>query len=172
MTGIADGLFAELERELRATREVLARVPEDHLAWRPHATSLSLGQLALLVAQVPGNLARFLSVDRLDFATVGFEQPAAQSSGELLEVLDRSFSEARSFFDGADDRGLTATWTLTHGDREILAAPRVELVRYLMLNHWYHHRGQLSVYLRLLGVEVPSIYGPSRDDPSFTPFTA
>ena len=94
----------------------------------------------------------------------GFAQPAAASTGELLPALDASVARARELLGGFDDAAMTATWRLVAGEREIMAMPRVAFVRAIMLNHWYHHRGQLLVYLRLLDVPVPSVYGPTADE--------
>jgi uncharacterized damage-inducible protein DinB len=96
-----------------------------------------------------------------------FTQPSARSAGELLPALDESVAKAKRLLGGMDDSALAATWRLMQGDREVMAIPRAALLRSIMLNHWYHHRGQLSVYLRQLGVPVPSIYGPSADENPF-----
>ena len=164
MTMIA-GLLQELEQEAQTTRRVLERVPGEHLAWKPHAKSMSLGQLALHVATVPGSVAE-IAVQSLVPAPE-FTQPSATSAGELLPALDESVAKAKRLLGGMDDSALAATWRLMQGDREVMAIPRAALLRSIMLNHWYHHRGQLSVYLRQLGVPVPSIYGPSADENPF-----
>ena len=164
MTMIA-GLLQELEQEAQTTRRVLERVPGEHLAWKPHAKSMSLGQLALHVATVPGSVAE-IAVQSLVPAPE-FKQPSATSAGELLPALDESVAKAKRLLGGMDDSALAATWRLMQGDREVMAIPRAALLRSIMLNHWYHHRGQLSVYLRQLGVPVPSIYGPSADENPF-----
>jgi uncharacterized damage-inducible protein DinB len=159
---IIDALIGELEQEAQATARVLARVPEAQLSWKPHPKSYSLGQLALHVATVPGNVAALAACDVAQ--SPGFAQPAAASTGELVPALDASVARARALLGGFDDAAMTATWRLLNGDRQILAIPRVAFVRAIMLNHWYHHRGQLLVYLRLLDVSVPSVYGPSADE--------
>ena len=156
---IIDALIGELEQEARTTARVLERVPEAHLAWKPHPKSYSLGQLALHVATVPGNVAALAARDVAQ--SPGFSQPAAASTGELVPALDASVARARELLGGLDDAAMTAPWRLVNGEREILSIPRVAFVRAIMLNHWYHHRGQLLVYLRLLDVSVPSVYGPT-----------
>lgn len=167
MTRLVDSLLGELDQEAATTRRALERVPGDKLGWKPHARSMSLGQLALHIATIPGTIGKLLSNDGLDLGTVNFDQPAATSKAELLTALDESLRAAREVLGGFSDQKAMATWKLTRGGKELMAAPRVAVARSLMLNHWYHHRGQLTVYLRLLGVPVPSIYGPSADENPF-----
>lgn len=159
---IIDALIAELEQEAKTTARVLERVPQAHLAWKPHPKSYSLGQLALHVASVPGNVAGLAAQDTP--ASPGFTQPEAASTSELLPALEISVAKVREHLGSFDDSRMTATWRLMAGEREIMAMPRVAFVRAIMLNHWYHHRGQLLVYLRLLDVPVPSVYGPTADE--------
>ena len=162
---IIDTLLAELEQEAKTTARVLERVPAAQLAWKPHPKSYSLGQLALHVATVPGNVAALAAQDTP--APPGFAQRAAESVDELLPALDATVKRARESLGHFDDAKMTATWRLVAGGREIMAMPRVAFVRAIMLNHWYHHRGQLLVYLRLLDVPVPSVYGPTADENPF-----
>ena len=164
--GIADTLLAELEQESAATRRVLERVPQAHLSWKPHPKSMSLGQLALHVASVPGRVAELASADIVPVRPQ-FEQPEAATAAELVPALTASLDKARAQLGNLDDAAMGATWRMMAGDREVMALPRAALVRAVMLNHWYHHRGQLTVYLRLLDVPVPSVYGPSADENPF-----
>jgi uncharacterized damage-inducible protein DinB len=159
------GLLQELEHEAQTTKRVLERVPNDQLAWKPHPKSMSLGQLALHVATVPGMVATIAAQPEVQAPQ--FTQPSATSSAELLPALDASVAKAKELLGGMDDAALGATWRLKRGDREVLAVPRGAFLRSIMLNHWYHHRGQLSVYLRQLNVPLPSIYGPSADENPF-----
>jgi uncharacterized damage-inducible protein DinB len=161
---IIDALIGELEQEAKTTARVLERVPEAHLTWKPHPKSYSLGQLALHVASVPGNVAALAARDVAQ--SPGFAQPAAASTSELLPALRASVARARELLGGFDDAAMNATWRLMAGEQQRLAMPRVAFVRAIMLNHWYHHRGQLQVYLRLLDVPVPSVYGPTADEPN------
>ena len=161
-----DGLLQELEQEAQTTRRVLERVPQAHLGWKPHEKSMSLGQLALHVATVPGAVAELAAKTVAPLPTE-FKQPPATNVSELVPTLEQSVAKARALLGGLDDQAITSTWTLMDGNREVMAMPRVAVIRAIMLNHWYHHRGQLSVYLRLLNVPVPSIYGPSADDNPF-----
>jgi uncharacterized damage-inducible protein DinB len=163
---LIDGLLQELEFEAQTTRRVLARVPSAQLSWRPHASARTLGQLAVHVAMVPAGVAELVvrsPVQVPDFA----EPPTPSDASELVPMLEASVAKARQALGGMDDATLMATWRLMRGDRELLALPRAAFIRSIMLNHWYHHRGQLSVYLRTLGVPIPSIYGPSADENPF-----
>jgi uncharacterized damage-inducible protein DinB len=159
-----DALVAELMQEAGATRRVLERVPEHRLAWRPHPRSMSLGQLALHVATIPGGVATMLEGDGLDAAAVDFSQKPMTSRAGLLDALEGSVARARALFEGLDAKRAAAPWRLTRGGREIFTLPRAAAVRSILLNHWYHHRGQLTVYLRLLDVPVPAVYGNSADE--------
>jgi len=163
---IIDALLSELEHESITTRRVLERVPQAHLSWRPHPRSWSLGQLALHIATVPGNVAELASMDTIPEPPTFVQQEAA-TSAELLPALTASVAKARHHLGDFDDAKMSATWRLMSGGREVLAMPRVAFTRGIMLNHWYHHRGQLLVYLRLLDVPVPSVYGPSADENPF-----
>jgi len=162
---IIDGLLQELEQEAHTTRRVLERVPDAHLGWKPHEKSWTLGQLALHIATVPGAVAEIAAQPSVQAPQ--FTQPSAKSTAELIPALDQSIAKARKALGGMDDAALASTWRLMDGDREVMAIPRVAFLRSIMLNHWYHHRGQLSVYLRQLNVPVPSIYGPSADENPF-----
>ena len=161
-----DGLLAELEQEATTTRRVLERVPQEHLAWKPHPKSMSLGQLALHIAMVPGAVAELAAIDTIP-EPPEFVQPEAATSAELVSALSESLVKARRALGGFDDARMGAMWRLQSGGRDIIAMPRAAFVRSVMLNHWYHHRGQLLVYLRLLDQPVPSVYGPTADENPF-----
>jgi uncharacterized damage-inducible protein DinB len=161
-----DGLLAELEQEAQTTRRVLERIPQAHLSWKPHPKSMSLGQLALHVATVPGNVAELAARDLVPEPPT-FVQPEAATASELVPTLTASVARAKELLGGFDDARMAETWRLQAGGKELLAMPRVAVVRAIMLNHWYHHRGQLLVYLRLLNQSVPSVYGPTADENPF-----
>lgn len=161
-----DVLLAELEQEAQATRRVLERVPQAQLSWKPHPKSMSLGQLALHIATVPGNVAGLASQDIVPNPPQ-FVQAEAATAAELVPALDASVKQARTLLGGFDDAAMMKTWRLQSGGRDVMAMPRVAVVRAIMLNHWYQHRGQLMVYLRLLNIPVPSVYGPSADENPF-----
>jgi uncharacterized damage-inducible protein DinB len=161
-----DGMLQELEQEALATRRVLERVPDRHLGWRPHASARTLGELALHVAIVPGAIAEIASQTQIQAPDFG-NGPSPASAAELVPALDQGIAKAKNLLGGMSDATLAATWRVFNGDRELMAVPRGVILRSLMLNHWYHHRGQLSVYLRELEVPIPSIYGPSADENPF-----
>ena len=163
--GIIQPLLQELEHEAQTTRRVLERVPEEHMGWKPHPKSYSLGQLALHVAQLPGGVAELAMTSPA--APPAFVQEQARTSAELITALDQSVAKATSLLSGLDDEAATSMWRLVSGDRELLAMPRVALLRAIMLNHWYHHRGQMLVYLRMHNVPLPSVYGPTADENPF-----
>jgi len=167
---IVEGLLQELEQEAQTTRRVLERVPDDRLGWKPHDRSMSRGQLALHIATMPGTIAE---LSRLSpFPLPKFEQPSAATAAELVPALEQSVAKATTILRGMDDADLAQMWRVVDGDREVMAIPVGGMLRMIMLNHWYHHRGQLSVYLRQVGVPVPSIYGPSADENPFAAASA
>jgi uncharacterized damage-inducible protein DinB len=167
MIGSAQALQSELDQEAQATRRVLERVPAEKLAWRPHPKAMTLGQLALHVAKVPGDLANLSTLDGIDGETVDFEPPQPANVAEILPTLESSLARARAVLAALDERTASGSFRLTAGTREIFTLPRLALLRSLMLNHWYHHRGQLVVYLRILDVPVPAVYGRSADENPF-----
>jgi uncharacterized damage-inducible protein DinB len=158
-------LLMELDHEARATRRVLERVPGDRLNYRPHEKSMSLGQLALHVAIVPGAIAQLSRKSPVQVPE--FKLPSPQTADELVPALDHSLAQAHEVLGAMDDASLGEQWRLVDGDREVMSQPVGIMLRALMLNHWYHHRGQLCVYLREVGVPVPSVYGPSADENPF-----
>jgi uncharacterized damage-inducible protein DinB len=163
---IIDVLLTELDQEAVSTSRVLARVPQEQLSWRPHARSMSLGQLALHVATIPGNVAELAARDTMP-EPPRFHQPEAATAAELVPTLEASVARARQVLGGFDDAQMGAPWRLMSGGREIMAMPRAAVARTIMLNHWYHHRGQLLVYLRMHDVPLPSVYGPTADENPF-----
>lgn len=164
-TTLSEQLLAELARETHTTRRVLERVPNDKLTWMPHPTSRSLGALALHVAIVPGAIADLVSVPVRQVPT--FTTPEPTSLSEILSGFDDSIANATQRLSEWSNADLAAQWTLAHGETTVMSMPRIDMVRAVMFNHWYHHRGQLTVYLRMLGVGIPSVYGPSADENPF-----
>ena len=162
---IGEQLARELAREAAATRRVLERVPETKLSWKPHPKSMSLGQLALHIAQLPMGIADLVREPVRE--APNFTQGEATTVGQVLSTLEESLQRATSALSGWSDEWLNATWRLTSNGQTLFEEPRIETLRTLMLNHWYHHRGQLTVYLRLLGVPLPPVYGPTADESPF-----
>ena len=159
-------LIAELEQEGATTRRLLERVPDGKFDWQPHKKSMTLGRLALHVADTPGEIAKIAMLDEMPVSEFK-SPPEVATTAEILAVHDKSIVEAKSVLSAMDDESAMGTWKVVDGDKEVMVMPRIALVRAIMLNHWYHHRGQLTVYLRLLDVPLPSIYGPSADENPF-----
>jgi len=164
---VTDDLLMEFREELKATRRVFERIPADKLAWKPHNKSMTLGQLAMHIAGVPGAIAGMTAGDSFDIQKGNFAPPSPQSTDELQSALNHSAEVVEKTLKAANEETSYAQWRLTRGDSLLMAVPRVVAWRSIMLNHWYHHRGQLTVYLRLLDVPLPSIYGPSADENPF-----
>jgi uncharacterized damage-inducible protein DinB len=160
-------MLSEIREEAVTTKRVLERVPAEKLSWKPHPKSMSLGQLALHVASIPGNLAKLAQLEEFDASEASFEPPVPNDLKEIHAALDQSVRSAEACLSGMSEQAALGTWRLTLRGRELFTKPRVGLLRSIMLNHWYHHRGQLSVYLRLLDVPVPVIYGRSADENPF-----
>ncbi len=164
---ITDGLLPEYDHEMATTRRLLARVPEAELGWKPHDRSMGLGQLAAHLAQIPGWCPLVLGQAGFDIEDAAPERMSAAAAGPVADILahfDAAVASGRTALAGASDPEMLAPWTLRRGAHEIFTLPRVSTVRTLVLNHLIHHRGQLSVYLRLKDVPLPSIYGPTADE--------
>jgi uncharacterized damage-inducible protein DinB len=168
MSPVMKPVSGEIDQEAATTKRVLQRVPTGKLGWKPHPKSMTLGQLAMHVATIPGGIANLAKVDVFEIDPANFAPRQPESTDEVLVALDASVQSAKEYLDGVSEASLAGMWKANVHGREIMAMPRVAMLRALMLNHWYHHRGQLSVYLRLLEVPVPSIYGPSADENPFS----
>lgn len=162
---LTERLIGELTQEAETTRRVLERVPEEKLSWKPHPKSMSLGQLALHVAMIPGRIADLVSVTEQEIPNV--PRPEAKSVEELTSTLSSSVAHAEGKLRGWDEQGLDVPLRLTREGKTVLQMPRYNMIRTVMLNHWFHHRAQLTVYFRLLDVPVPSVYGGSADEIPF-----
>jgi uncharacterized damage-inducible protein DinB len=156
-------LLGELEFEARSTRAILHRVPADRLTWKPHDKSMTLGQLAMHIALSPGLVAKIGSGATFEYGDIaGPPQPA--SADEIGLAFEESLLQAKAIVGPMEDTAMSEPWSLTMGGNPVFSVPRGMYYRTILLNHLYHHRGQLSVYLRILGVALPSIYGPSADE--------
>ena len=158
-------LIQEFEMEAATTRRVLERVPSDKLAWAPHTKSMTLGKLAMHLANAPGFISAWPLTDTFEFTPGG--EPVPTSTADILAVHDKGVVEGKTNLAKLGDAALGKMWSATSGGKTLMSMPKGALVRAIMMNHTYHHRGQLSVYLRLLDVPVPSIYGPSADENPF-----
>lgn len=162
---IAQMMMMEMAQEGATTRRVLEAIPEDKLGWKPHEKSMTMGYLALHIATAPGDLAKALEPDV--FAYAGEKRPDPTTKAEILAAHDRSMETVKEALSKFDDAKMMAMWTFAMGGKELMKMPRVAAARGFVCSHTYHHRGQLSVYLRLVDAKVPSIYGPSADDNPF-----
>ncbi|MEA2488943.1 MAG: hypothetical protein QOH21_735 [Acidobacteriota bacterium] len=162
---VAEAFAAELTREAATTRRVLERVPEERLGWKPHEKSMSLGQLAYHIASLPEGIAKLLT--NLSAEVPFVPLPEQTSVAEILATLERTVPIAAAQLIAWGDAGLQEMWRMTREGQTLMEMPRIAMVRSVMLNHWYHHRGQLTVYLRLLDVPLPSVYGPTADENPF-----
>lgn len=156
--------FGDLEHEIAQTRRLLERVPEARFDWRPHEKSGTLGELATHVADLFAWGAAIVTHDTYDFAATPPPQGAAAGQAALLARFDRNAGRLRDALEALDEGRLAHTWELRRGDQVLLAMPRLLAIRSMVLSHIVHHRGQLSVYLRLTGTPVPGLYGPSADE--------
>lgn len=160
---LVNAILAEIDQEARTTRRVLERVPEDKLSWTPHPKSTPLGRLAWHIAAIPSRVIEMLRSAEFDLSKAGPPTPP-DTLAAILEGFDRHLGEIRAFLATLSDEALKEQFTLRRGDQVVMTVPKIAIVRSVLLNHAYHHRGQLSVYLRLLDVPVPSIYGPTADE--------
>src|SRR5262245_25540203 len=159
------GLLEDFEFELALTRKVLERLPEVHFAWKPHEKSMHLGRLAAHIANILNWFAMGIQKDGLDLATLPPpDTRGPTTSAELIALFDKNVAAARAAFGQLNDAALDDTWTLRMGERVIKAMPRRLVLRTMSLSHMIHHRAQLLVYLRLLNISVPAVYGPSADE--------
>ena len=164
MSKIAKGIVAEFKYEAANTRKMLERVPEDKFDWKPHEKSMTLGRLATHLAEMPEWSGTILDQDELDLAGSGYQPRTAGSTAELLELFDQN---AEAFIESVGERSdeeFFSTWTLRVGEHVVTTLPKIAAMRGFILSHAVHHRGQLSVFLRLLDVPLPQVYGPTADD--------
>lgn len=161
---LIDALLPEFDREMGQTRKVLDRVP-DQFDWRPHPTSVTLGRLAEHLAEMPLWATTTMAQAGIDMTTprpVDYKSPATRA--EVLAMFDANLKAARAHLVNKTDGEFDAPWTLKAGGQEVFTMPKASVMRSFVLNHMVHHRGQMLVYLRMLGVKIPSIYGPSGDE--------
>ena len=161
---LTTALLAEFKNEATNTRKMLERVPGDKLEWRPHEKSMTLGRLATHLAELPLWTNRIMDGAEFDFAKSNFSHTSEESTDAIVKLFDETMASAAQILEAAADTDLDAAWSLRQGDHVYFTLPRKVSLRSLVFNHSYHHRGQLSVYLRLLDVSVPGMYGPSADE--------
>ena len=166
---LTEFLLAELDREVERSRRALEQVPEGKYDWKPHEKSMIFGYLANMVATIPMWITMQINQDELDVTPAEgskMEQKRMDTSEELLAALDKAAAGAREAFGETTDEYLQTPWKLLARGKVVMEAPRYEMIQDT-INHWAHHRGQMTVYFRLMGAKVPAIYGPSADDNSF-----
>lgn len=161
---IATGLIAELEQEAATTRKVLERVPADKFDWKPHEKSMPMGRLAVHVAEMHGWTKPTVEDPELDFAKMDYKPFEPKTTEELVAHLDKNVNEAIEVLKTISDDGWHDEWSLRNGEQVYFTIPKIAVMRGMVLNHIVHHRGQLSVYLRLNDIPVPAMYGPSADE--------
>lgn len=162
---LIEALLPEFDREMGQTRKVLDRVPDGQFDWRPHATSMTLGRLAEHLTEMPLWATTTMAQGGIDVMTprpADYQSPATRS--EVLAMFDANLKAARAHLVNKTDSEFDAPWTLNVGGKEVFTMPKASVMRSFVLNHMVHHRGQMTVYLRMLGVKIPSIYGPSGDE--------
>lgn len=161
---LIEPILAELEQEAKPTRKMLELIPDDKLTWKPHEKSMSLGRLAAHIAEIPSWVEAFIVKDEFVLGAEKYDPPVAQTAQQALEMFDTNLAKALDTLKELSDERLLARWRLKKGDEVVLEMPRIAVIRTWLLNHVIHHRGQLSVYLRLNDVRLPQVYGPSADE--------
>ena len=161
---IKDAFIAELKHESTLTRKILERVPLDRKEWKPHEKSMTLGRLATHVAQTPHWISDIIHIDDFDFSTRSFNPITAASQEELMKIFQETLDNAFADLDKMSDEDLNKKWIVRMGEKIMYDTPKKVAIRGWAYSHMIHHRGQLSVYLRLLDVPVPGMYGPSADE--------
>jgi uncharacterized damage-inducible protein DinB len=165
---IADSLLPEFDHEVATTRSLLERIPEAQATWKPHEKSMTLGELSSHIANVPGWVISTMTATELDLNPPGgpaFVSPTFDGTEALVKTFDENVKSARAAIASASDGDMFVDWSLKSNGETLLCMPRVAVLRSFIMNHLIHHRGQLSVYLRLQDVPLPSIYGPTADTP-------
>ena len=162
---LIDPVLAELAHEAATTRRLLDRVPERHLAWKPHEKSMTLGRLATHIAEIPGWVGSIVEKNEFDAGAGGYTPATIDRVAEITALFDRNVAAVTETLKRQSNERLLAGWQLKKQGQRVVEMPRMGMIRSLLMNHLIHHRGQLSVYLRLQNVPLPSIYGPTADEP-------
>ena len=163
---IKEALLPEYDHEMKTTRRLLERVPLHQAQWKPHAKSMSMGDLAAHLVEIPGWVGSIVNAPSYDMAAAGEHvSPTFASNAEMLALFDKNVAQARVAIDAKSDVDMMESWSLKKGDAVLMTMPKVSVLRGFLLSHLIHHRGQLSVYVRIHDVPLPSIYGPSADEP-------
>jgi uncharacterized damage-inducible protein DinB len=161
---LKDGLIAELKHEAASTKKLLEKVPTESFAWKPHEKSMTLGRLATHIAQTPRWISNIVLQDEFDFAATPLKADVATSHEDLMKIFREIYDKALTDLENTDPETFYNKWTVKSGEQVYYQLPKVAAIRGWACSHLYHHRGQLSVYLRLLDIPVPGMYGPSADE--------
>ncbi len=160
---LGNQFIAELKQQAANSKKVLERIPTNNLTWKPHEKSTPIGRLGMHIAELPRSIAMTLETEGLDFAALPFKPVFPGTTAEIMETFDKSLAKAVEALEKATDQQMAVTWTARRGDQIIVQAPRSTVIRD-RLYHIVHHRGQLTVYLRLLNIPVPKTFGPTADE--------
>lgn len=163
---IKDNLLAEIQNEAVSTRKILEQIPDKSLTWKPHEKSMTLERLASHVAEIIGWVSLIMDYDELDFAKFGYKPPVIGKTNDLTDIFDSSLKKAEESLEKSNDEEFKKAWTMKNGEVTYFTLPKEATIRSFALSHLYHHRGQLTVYLRLLNIPVPNVYGPTADYPN------
>ncbi|CAF3780210.1 unnamed protein product [Rotaria sp. Silwood1] len=161
---INEAMLAEMQHEAVSTRKTLERIPEDKFSWKPHEKSMTLGRLAGHTAEINAWMNHTINKDVLDFSKEEYKSFEPKTTAELLKFYDDTYNEAVEILKTASDEQMMQMWTLRNGETIYMTMPKVAVLRGFIMSHLIHHRAQLGVYLRMLDIPVPSVYGPSADE--------
>jgi len=159
-----DGILLEFGQECAGTRKTLVRLPEAELGWKPHEKSMTMGRLACHIAETPGWVEPIIKQDEMNFKMSEYKPLDLQTPKEIVARFDENVASAQKLLQGVSDAKLMLPWKFMTDDKDVFTLPRVAVLRMMILNHTVHHRGQLTVYLRMKGVPLPALYGPSADE--------
>jgi uncharacterized damage-inducible protein DinB len=163
---IKENLLAEIQNEAAATKKVLEQIPDESLSWKPHEKSMTIDRLGSHVAEIFGWVSLILDYDELDFAKFDYKPPEIKSNKDIIEIFEAGLKKAAESLEKVNDEDFKKKWTMKNGEITYFTLPKEATIRSFALSHLYHHRGQLTVYLRLLNKPVPNVYGPTADFPN------
>jgi uncharacterized damage-inducible protein DinB len=161
---INESFLSELKEEEKSTKKLLERIPAEHLSWKPHEKSFPLSRLASHIAELPGWISAILDYDELDFGKSDFKPPVISTPDDILKLHNENIGRAIKSLENAKDEDFSKMWTLKNNDKVFFTRPKDVVLKNFAYSHLYHHRGQLTVYLRLLDIPLPSVYGPTADE--------
>ncbi len=161
---INETFISEIKEESKSTKRMLELIPEEHLMWKPHEKSMTLGRLATHIAELTGWISAIMDYEELDFGKVNYKPPEIKSNSDIMKIFSDNLNKAIETLEKATDTDFMKNWTLRNNETIYFTLPKIVCLRSFCLNHIYHHRGQLTVYFRLLNIPVPGSYGPTADE--------